>query len=236
MRLRTIRDILEAEVLVGEEHLEMEVHTAKASDLMSDVLALSQPGAVLLTGLAYAQVIRTAEVADIHAVIFVRGRRPSADVIALAAERGIPLLTTQQSMFVASGRLFERGLFGPPEAEPRTIGRDARLSLAGVEAEPGEYVHSFRIDQGKCIGCVACMRACPTRAIRVRDGKAQAAGERCVDCGACMRACPKGAIVPLTTSLSDLGKFRYTVALPSPVLYGQFRKGTRPGQILSMVV
>jgi Na+-translocating ferredoxin:NAD+ oxidoreductase RNF subunit RnfB len=234
MRLREIQDILEAEVLVGEEQLDLDIQVVKASDLMSDVLAFTHPGGLLLTGLAYAQAIRTAEVADIRSVIFVRGKRPSPDVLALAAEKGIPVLTTHHSMFVASGRLARKGLFGTTDSRREVSDRkDPRPSTAGAEPSKATFVHSFRIDEEKCTGCVACMRACPTRAIRVRGGKAHAVSERCIDCGECMRVCPHHAILPMTTSLSDLEKFKYTVALPSPVLYGQFWKGTLPTQVLA---
>lgn len=232
MLLQEIRDILEAEVLVGEEHLDLDVDVAKASDLMSDVLAFSHPGGLLITGLANTQVVRTAEIAEIRSIVFVRGKRPSAEVLDLAAEKGIPLLASRHSMFVASGRLHRRGLLGTSDARRKKTEQQAPVAGDERRAVEGSFVHSFRIDEDKCVGCVACMRACPTRAIRVRGGKAHAIGERCIDCGECMRACPKRAIVPLTTSLSDLERFKYTVALPSPVLYGQFRKGVLPTQVL----
>ena len=92
--------------------------------------------------------------------------------------------------------------------------------------------HSIRIDQEKCVGCVICMKACPTKAIRVRNGKAVIIGERCVDCGECYRVCPKQAVVSLTTSISDIKRFKYTVALPSPSLYTQFGWEVMPNQIL----
>lgn len=95
-----------------------------------------------------------------------------------------------------------------------------------------EDFHSVRIDEEKCVGCVICMKACPTKAIRVRNGKAIIKEERCVDCGACYRVCPHDAVVPLTTSLSDLKKFKYTVALPSPCLYTQFGWEVMPNQVL----
>ncbi len=232
MRLREIRDILEAEVLVGEEHLDLDVQVVKASDLMSDVLAFCHPGGLLLTGLAYAQAIRTAEVAEIRCVVFVRGKQPSEEVLALAAEKRIPILATEHSMFVSSGRLSRQGLLGTTETSLEADDRGRHEVSRWPPAGDGSFVHSFRIDEEKCVGCVACMRACPTQAIRVRGGKAHALSERCIDCGECMRVCPQHAIVPLTTSLADLENFKYTVALPSPVLYGQFGKAVLPTQVL----
>jgi len=96
-----------------------------------------------------------------------------------------------------------------------------------------EYFHSVRTVPERCAGRMACMRACPTHAIRVRQGKAVILEERCIDCGECARACPNKAIVPQTSSFTDFSRFRYMIALPSPVLYGQFRRDVLPGAILN---
>lgn len=81
-----------------------------ASDLMSDVLAFSRSGSVLLTGLVTPQTVQTAFIADVGAVVFVRGKRPGTDVTALARDRGIPLLSTPYSMYEACGILYRHGL------------------------------------------------------------------------------------------------------------------------------
>jgi iron only hydrogenase large subunit-like protein len=93
--------------------------------------------------------------------------------------------------------------------------------------------HSIKIDEENCVGCVACMKACPTKAIRVRNKKAVINYNRCIDCGECLRVCPHNAVVPILTKTSDLKKFKYKVALPSPVLYSQFGQHTMPDEILS---
>ncbi|MDP2887231.1 MAG: [Fe-Fe] hydrogenase large subunit C-terminal domain-containing protein [Ignavibacteria bacterium] len=93
--------------------------------------------------------------------------------------------------------------------------------------------HSIGIKKEKCQGRMGCMRVCPTQAIRVRNRKAAILNDRCIDCGECVRVCPNRAIVPLTSSFSDLSQFKYTVALPSPVFYSQFGKDIRPGTILN---
>ena len=96
-----------------------------------------------------------------------------------------------------------------------------------------EIIHSIHITEEKCIGCVHCVVACPTRAIRVRQGKARITDELCIDCGACLRACPYEAIHSHTTSFAALDDFEYKVAIPSTVLYGQFGPTTTPAEILS---
>ena len=86
-----------------------------------------------------------------------------------------------------------------------------------------ESMHGFRIDPERCEGRLACMRACPTQAIRVRAGKAVLRPELCIDCGLCLRACPSGAIQPTTRAFAEFDRFKFKVAVPSPVLFGQFR-------------
>ena len=95
------------------------------------------------------------------------------------------------------------------------------------------YFHSIRIELDRCSGRMRCLKVCPTEAIRVRDGKAHILEDRCIDCGECARVCPHDAIVPCTSSFTDFAKFKYTIALPSPVLYGQFRNNILPHMILA---
>jgi iron only hydrogenase large subunit-like protein len=92
--------------------------------------------------------------------------------------------------------------------------------------------HPLHINAKKCVGCVHCLTACPTKAIRIKDGKARIIGELCIDCGECMRFCPQDAIDSHTTSFSDLNAFKYKVAIPATVLYGQFDNATLPNEIL----
>lgn len=85
------------------------------------------------------------------------------------------------------------------------------------------YFHSVRLDRDKCKGCTNCIKHCPTEAIRVRNGKAQIIAERCIDCGECIRVCPYHAKIAYTDPFSDIGRFKYKIALPAPTLYGQFK-------------
>ena len=94
-------------------------------------------------------------------------------------------------------------------------------------------VHGHYVSPAECTGCVLCTRACPTRALRVRGNLARLDAELCIDCGKCVRVCPTGAARPATTPPSDLEKFRYTVALPSLTLYGQFGPDVDPPQVLA---
>lgn len=92
---------------------------------------------------------------------------------------------------------------------------------------------SIKIDSEKCQGRMACMRICPTQAIRVKNRKAILINEKCIDCGMCVRVCPNNAVIPKTSSFSDFSKFKYTIALPSPVLYSQFKVEITPSLILN---
>ena len=112
MKLSEVKNILNADVIVGEEHLDLEVKTAFGADLMSDVLAFAKAGSLLLTGLTNSQVIRTANILDIAAIILVRGKKPSTETINLAKELKIPLLTTKYILFETAGRLYAKGIVG----------------------------------------------------------------------------------------------------------------------------
>ena len=112
MTIGDIAKLLDCEVLCCHEELESEVHTACGSDMMSDVLAFVKDQAVLLTGLLNPQVVRTAEMMDIICIVFVRGKKPGSDVIKLAAEKRMVILSTADRMFEACGKLYENGLRG----------------------------------------------------------------------------------------------------------------------------
>jgi len=112
MKLKEIKNILNAKVLVGEENLDKEVNAAFGSDLMSDVLAFVSDGTVLLTGLTNLQVIRTAEMLDLFAIIFVRGKVPIQEILSMAEEKNIIIMTTEYTLYSASGMLYEKGLRG----------------------------------------------------------------------------------------------------------------------------
>ncbi|KKC30065.1 MAG: hypothetical protein PWQ34_783 [Caldanaerobacter sp.] len=111
VKLREIKEILEAQVLLGEEKLEEEVFTACGADLMSDVLASRDEKAVLLTGLTNVQVVRTAEVVgDIKCIIFVRGKSPGDDVLEQAKKAGLVVMKTKYPLYIACGLLYSNGL------------------------------------------------------------------------------------------------------------------------------
>jgi predicted transcriptional regulator len=112
MKLSEIKDILKAEVLSGEEQLDKTIAGAGGADLMTDVLAAVAEHGVLLTGLMSDDVIRTAKIAGVGAVVFVRGKMPGENIIKLAKSHKVPVLLTRYSLFIASGRLYMNGLRG----------------------------------------------------------------------------------------------------------------------------
>ncbi len=112
MKLSEIQSILEATVLTGEDQLDVSVVGAGGADLMADVLSAVAKEAVLLTGLTTEQVLRTARIAGVAAVVFVRGKRPDRPVIEMAESFRMPCMLTKYSLFVASGRLYVNGLRG----------------------------------------------------------------------------------------------------------------------------
>ncbi len=110
MKISEIASLLDAEVLCCRDSVSHEVHSACGSDMMSDVLAYVKDQAVLITGLVNPQVIRTAEMMDMRCIVFVRNKKPSAEMLALAEESGIVILATGKRMFEACGLLYSGGL------------------------------------------------------------------------------------------------------------------------------
>jgi predicted transcriptional regulator len=114
VKLRKIMEVVEGVLLTRGEDLDLEIQYGGAMDLMSDALAYMPPGAMLLTGLKNLQTIRTAEMADVSAITFVRGKVPEPEAIELAEELGIPLIKTNLGMFESCGRLYQAGLSSVP--------------------------------------------------------------------------------------------------------------------------
>ena len=110
MKIATIKELLEAEVVCGEDILDKEVYSACGSDMMSDVLAYVKDQAVLLTGLVNAQVVRTAEMMDMVCIVFVRSKSPTEEMVQLARESNMVLLKTKKRMYEACGKLYAGGL------------------------------------------------------------------------------------------------------------------------------
>ncbi len=110
MTLKTVVELLDAQVITEGEGLETEVLSAFGCDLMSDVLAFVKNQAMLLTGLVNLQVVRTAEMMDMKAIVFVRGKKPSEDIIKLAKDMKMAILTTDLTLYLSSGKLYSNGL------------------------------------------------------------------------------------------------------------------------------
>ena len=115
MKLKTVKSLLETETIFeSSEENDFEVINACGADLMSDVLAFSNEKTLLLTGLTNPQVIRTAEMVGIKVIIFVSGKEPLIETIALANQLGIFLYSTVKPLFEACGLLYKNGI-GPEE-------------------------------------------------------------------------------------------------------------------------
>ena len=112
MTIADVKNVLNATVICCGDALKKQVHNACGSDMMSDVLAFVKDQSVLITGLCNPQVIRTAEMMDIQAVVFVRGKVPAQELIDFANGHGMVIMTTELPMFVSCGILYSDGLCG----------------------------------------------------------------------------------------------------------------------------
>ena len=111
MKISEIRDLLDAEVLCGDD-LERDILSACGSYMMSAVLAYVKNQAVLLTGLVNPQVIRTAVMMDMTCIVFVRSKKPTEAMISMAEDDGIVMMTSDMRMYNACGTLYTNGLIG----------------------------------------------------------------------------------------------------------------------------
>ena len=112
MKISTLTELLDAKIICGEENIGKHVYSACGSDMMSDVLAYVKDQAVLLTGLVNTQVIRTAMMMDMVCIVFVRSKMPTEEMIELARDHGIVLITSEKRMYDACGILYTSGLTG----------------------------------------------------------------------------------------------------------------------------
>ena len=110
MKLSEVITALDAELLIKGISLDIDVPCAFGSDLISDILMCTKESTLLLTGLTNPQIIRLSDMIDLTAIVFVRGKRPSADIIKMAQDRQMPLLTTKYTMYQSSGILYNSGL------------------------------------------------------------------------------------------------------------------------------
>ncbi len=113
MKISAIQELLDAKVLACEDALDKEVFSACGCDLMSDVLAFVKDQAVLLTGLVNPQVIRTAVMMDMVCIVFVRSKAPSEEMLELARDSGIVVMSTEKTLYNSCGLLYSNGLTGP---------------------------------------------------------------------------------------------------------------------------
>ncbi|NLJ24452.1 MAG: hypothetical protein GX354_03365 [Firmicutes bacterium] len=121
MRIKDIINVIDAELLTPESHMDRQVLSVCGADLMSDVLAFTKAKTLLLTGLTSIQVVRTAGVVDLAGIVFVRGKRPSPEVIEMAKLEDLPLLVTNYPLYETCGKLYRCGLKGCSELDP--VGR-----------------------------------------------------------------------------------------------------------------
>jgi len=112
MKLSEIKDTLNAAIICCHEKMDIEIVSGGGADLMTDVLSATAKGSVLLTGQNTSEVIEICIMAEVGAVVFVRGKQPSASVVEQAKANSIPILLTHESMFVSCGRLYMQGLRG----------------------------------------------------------------------------------------------------------------------------
>ncbi|WP_353894279.1 DRTGG domain-containing protein [Proteinivorax hydrogeniformans] len=110
MNLKKVSQLVGGKVIAGEEFLNREIKAAYGADLLSDVLAFTESGTLLLTGLVNSQVVRTAEMLDLCGIVVVRGKEVEGDTLKLAKECNMTIIVTDKTMFESCGILFHHGV------------------------------------------------------------------------------------------------------------------------------
>lgn len=110
MLLSEICSAVEGKVLCGDHRLDENAECAFASDLMSDVLTVKKNDFLLITGLSNTQSVRTAEMCDAPYILLCRGKSVSEEMLELARENDIMIITSGFSMFKCAGLLYGAGL------------------------------------------------------------------------------------------------------------------------------
>lgn len=206
MELKEIIGIINGNLLYDADGIaDREYSYAIASDLMSNVMLETVDDSILITSLVNPQVIRASEMMNITCIIITCGKTVTDVMVELAMNRNIALVETDYTTFTVCGKLHSLGLTeGPVTFEEKNI-------------------TSIKLDTDRCIGCIHCVRNCPTEAIRIRNWKAVIMPERCIDCGICVKVCPRHAVKPMVDSIERLNDYDYRIAIPSSAFMGQFR-------------
>lgn len=207
MELREVVRMINGKLLYGtEEILSREYFYAIASDLMSNVMLETADDSILITSLVNAQVIRASEMMNIKCIIVTCGKTVTESMIELAENRNIALVETDNTTFTVCGKLHSHGM------------REGPLSFENSN------VTSIELNPERCIGCIHCVRACPTEAIRIRSWKAVISPERCIECGMCVKVCPRHATGVMVDTLESLDEYDYRIAIPASSFFGQFKE------------
>lgn len=119
MTLAELSNLLQAKVYCCDDKIDSQISFVCAGDLMSDILVCSQPHALLVTGLVNIQVVRTAEMLDIAAIVFIAGKVPSGEMLELARKKSIPILSTKNSLYLSCGLLYEAGMESATALKPK---------------------------------------------------------------------------------------------------------------------
>ncbi|MDO4870014.1 MAG: [Fe-Fe] hydrogenase large subunit C-terminal domain-containing protein [Bacillota bacterium] len=218
MKFKDILRLIDGELLCeNREAMEKEYSYAFATDLMSNVMLGNVDDSILITSLVNPQVIRASEMMNMSAIILTSGKSATDTMIQLADNRNIALAATELPTFTVCGKLHNVGI------------------TEGPTTDEDENITSIRLNPDRCIGCIHCVRECPTEAIRVRNWKAVVDPERCIECGMCIKVCPRHAMRPIVDPLQSMDDYDVKIAIPSSAFLGQFENVPSRNHLLTAI-
>ena len=112
MNLKEIVEKLQLSVRTGAGLLDKEVSRGYVSDLMSDVIANANEGALWVTLQIHQNIVAVAVMKSLGGIILVNGREPEEVTKQKAEAEGVPIMVTDMPAFELVGKLFALGISG----------------------------------------------------------------------------------------------------------------------------
>ncbi|GAB6036915.1 DUF362 domain-containing protein [Fundidesulfovibrio butyratiphilus] len=72
--------------------------------------------------------------------------------------------------------------------------KNLAMGCAPPAGKRDQHSPRFKVSDKRCVGCAACFKVCPQKAITIAEKKASIDREKCIGCGECLTVCQEKAI------------------------------------------